>query len=127
MAEMKRRRKSRGARPKNAARAHYDQLMKQGMSNSEACRLVGTAVFRVPDGGTATPSCLKSGDIKDYAPISLRRPTVIFAPVPLGVGMDHDRKPVACRPGRLCHCQGARTEPIDGKQGDLPEHPYALW
>lgn len=36
MADMKRPRKSRGAPPKTAARAHYDHLMKQGMGNSEA-------------------------------------------------------------------------------------------
>lgn len=41
MARMKRARRSRGAPPKNAARAHYDHLMKQGTGNSEACRIVG--------------------------------------------------------------------------------------
>lgn len=30
-----------GAPPKNAARAHYERLMKQGIGNSEACRIVG--------------------------------------------------------------------------------------
>lgn len=76
---MKRRRKSRGAPPKNAARAHYDQLMKQGMGNSEACRIVGisrSSGTRWRHGHTVV---LKSGDIKKYAPISLQRPMVISA------------------------------------------------
>ncbi len=76
---MKRPRKSPGAPPKNAARAHYDQLMKQGMGNSEACRIVG--IRRSPGtrwrhGHTVV---LKSGDIKKYAPISHRRPAAISA------------------------------------------------
>ena len=76
---MKRRRTSREAPPKNAARVHYDQLMKQGMGNSEACRIVGigrSSGSRWRHGHTVV---LKSGDIKKYAPISLRRPAVISA------------------------------------------------
>jgi hypothetical protein len=34
-------RKSRGAPLKDAARAHYDQLVKQGMGHSEVCRIMG--------------------------------------------------------------------------------------
>ena len=76
---MKRPRKSRGAPPKNAARAHYDQLMKQGMGNSEACRIVGisrSSGTRWRHGHTVV---LKSGDIKKYAPISHQKPAVISA------------------------------------------------
>jgi hypothetical protein len=76
---MKRRRKSWGAPPKNAARAHYDQLIKQGKGTSEACRIVGisrSSGTRWRHGHTVV---LKSGDIKKYAPISHRRPTVVSA------------------------------------------------
>lgn len=76
---MKRPRKSRGAPRKNAARAHYDQLMKQGMGNSEACRIVGisrSSGTRWRHGHTVV---LKSGDIKKYAPISHQKPAVISA------------------------------------------------
>lgn len=76
---MKRPRKSRGAPPKNAARARYDQLMKQGMGNSEACRIVGisrSSGTRWRHGHTVV---LKSGDIKKYAPISHQKPAVISA------------------------------------------------
>ncbi|BCW73553.1 IS30 family transposase [Arthrobacter sp. NicSoilB8] len=79
LVDMKRAKKSRGAPPKNAARAHYDQLMKQGMGNSEACRIVGisrSSGTRWRHGHTVV---LKSGDIKKYAPISRQRRAVISA------------------------------------------------
>lgn len=74
---MKRRRKSRGAPPKNAARAHCDQLMKQRMGNSEACRIVGISRSSGTQWGHGHTVVLKPGDIKKYASISLRRPIVI--------------------------------------------------
>lgn len=76
---MKRPRKSRGAPPKNAARAHYDQLMKQGMGNSEACRIVGISRSSGTRWRHGHSVVLKSGDIKRVAPISHRRPVVISA------------------------------------------------
>lgn len=66
---MKRPRKSRVPPAKNAARAHYDQLMKQGTGNSEACRIVGisrSSGTRWRHGHTVV---LKSGDVKKIAPI----------------------------------------------------------
>ena len=53
--------------------------MKQGMGNSEACRIVGisrSSGTRWRHGHTVV---LKSGDIKKYAPISHQRPAVISA------------------------------------------------
>ena len=79
MAEMKRARKSRGAPPKNAGRAHYDQLMKQGMGNSEACRIVGISRSSGTRWRHGQSVVLKSGDIKKVAPISHQRPAVISA------------------------------------------------
>lgn len=79
MADRKRPRKSRGAPPKNAARAHYDQLMKQGMGISEACRIVGISRSSGTRWRYGHTVVLKSGDIKKYAPISHHRPAVISA------------------------------------------------
>jgi IS30 family transposase len=79
LGEMKRPRKSRGAPPKNTARAHYDQLMKQGVGNSEACRIVGISRSSGTRWRYGHSVVLKSGDIKKYAPISHRRPVVISA------------------------------------------------
>lgn len=79
MAVMKRARRARGAPPKNAARAHYDQLMKQGMGNSEACRIVGisrSSGTRWRHGHTAVS---KTGVVTKYPPISRRKPSVISA------------------------------------------------
>jgi hypothetical protein len=76
---MKRPRKSRGAPPKNGARAHYDQLMKQRMANSEACRIVGISRSCATRWRHGHSVVLKSGDIKKYAPISRQRPLVISA------------------------------------------------
>ncbi|MCU1635535.1 MAG: hypothetical protein JWQ68_774, partial [Cryobacterium sp.] len=76
---MKRPRKSRGAPPKNAARAHYDQLMKQGMGNSQACRIVGISRSSGTRWRHGHEVVLKSGDIKKYPPISHQRPAVISA------------------------------------------------
>jgi transposase, IS30 family len=79
LGEMKPPRKSRGAPPKNAARAHYDQLMKQGMGNSEACRIVGISRSSGTRWRHGHSVVLKSGDIKRIAPISHQRPVVISA------------------------------------------------
>ncbi len=77
MAVMKRAGRVRGAPPKNAARVHYDQLMKQGMGNPEACRVVGisrSSGTRWRHGHTATS---KTGVVTKYPPISRRKPSVI--------------------------------------------------
>lgn len=76
---MKRPRRSRVAPPKNAARAHYDQLMKQGMGNSEACRSVGISRSSGTRWHHGHSVVLKSGDIKRVAAISHQRPVVISA------------------------------------------------
>jgi IS30 family transposase len=72
-------RKSRGAPPKNAAWAHYDQLMKQGMGNSEACRIVGISRSSGTRWRHGHSVVLKSGDTRKVAPISHQRPGVISA------------------------------------------------
>jgi IS30 family transposase len=74
---MKRARKSRGAPAKNAARAHYDQLMKQGMGNSEACKIVGVSRSSGTRWRYGHTVIFKSGTIKRYPPIALQRPRVI--------------------------------------------------
>lgn len=79
MVAMKRPRKSRGAPPKNAARAQYDQLMKQGMGNSEACRIVGISRSTGTRWRHGHKVVMKSGDVKMVPPISLRKPTAISA------------------------------------------------
>lgn len=76
---MKRPRKSRGAPPKNAARAHYDQLMKQGMGNSEACRIVGISRSSGTRWRRGHTVVLRSGDVKTIPPISRLRPAAISA------------------------------------------------
>jgi hypothetical protein len=127
LGEMKRPRKSRGAPPKNVARAHYDQLMKQGMGNSEACRIVGisrSSGTRWRHGHTVV---LKSGDIKKYAPISHQRPAAISTRFSLRVGTDHDRGPVARPAQHPCHCHRARAESVDREQGDPPQYSRAVW
>ncbi len=76
MAVTKRARRARGAPPKNAARADYDQLMKQRMGNSEACRIVGisrSSGTRWRHGHTATS---KRGVVTKYPPSSRQRPSV---------------------------------------------------
>ena len=99
-------RKSRGAPPKNAARAHYDQLMKQGMGNSEACRIVGISC----SSGTRWRHVLKSGDTKKHAPISHQRPAVVSARFLSESEMEHYRGPVAKgHVADLVHCDLART------------------
>ena len=55
-------------------RVHYEQLMKQGMGNSEACRIVGISRSSGTRCRHGNPVVLKSGDIKKYAPISHQRP-----------------------------------------------------
>lgn len=71
--------RSRGAPPKNAAPAHYDQLMKQGRVKSEACRIVGISRSSGTRWRHGHSVVLKSGDIKRVAPISHQRPVVISA------------------------------------------------
>ncbi|MFB0833952.1 helix-turn-helix domain-containing protein [Arthrobacter halodurans] len=57
----------------------YHQLMKQGMGNSEACRIVGisrNSGIQRPHSRTVVQ---ESGDIKRYAPISRQKPAVVSA------------------------------------------------
>jgi IS30 family transposase len=53
--------------------------MKQGMGNSEACRIVGISRSSGTRWRHGHSVVLKSGDIKKYAPISHQRPAVISA------------------------------------------------
>ena len=53
---MKRPRKSRGAPPKNAARAHYDQLMKQGMGKAVRGSHILNALRNAADGPSRRPA-----------------------------------------------------------------------
>src|SRR5688572_10955851 len=53
--------------------------MKQGMGNSEACRIVGISRSSGTWWRHGHSVVLKSGDIKKYAPISNQKPTVISA------------------------------------------------
>ncbi|WP_410551507.1 helix-turn-helix domain-containing protein [Arthrobacter sp. SIMBA_036] len=76
---MKRPRRSRGSPPRNAARAQYDQLMRQGMGNSEACRIVGISRSTGTRWRHGHKVVLKSGDVKRVPPISRQKPAVISA------------------------------------------------
>ncbi|MFB9651275.1 helix-turn-helix domain-containing protein [Pseudarthrobacter oxydans] len=53
--------------------------MKQGMGNSEACRIVGISRSSGTRWRHGHSVVLKSGDVKKYAPISHQRPVVISA------------------------------------------------
>jgi hypothetical protein len=53
--------------------------MKQGMGNSEACRIVGIRRSSGTRWRHGHLVVLKSGDIKNYAPISYQRRVVISA------------------------------------------------
>lgn len=95
MAVMKRARRVRGAPPKNTAPTHYDQLMKQGMGNSEACQIVGisrTSVTRWGHGHTAIPG---QGSHKVLA--DLTATTFRLRALPLGDGTNHPRGPARSR------------------------------
>ncbi|TFB94416.1 helix-turn-helix domain-containing protein [Cryobacterium sp. MDB1-18-2] len=108
-------RKGSGALPMVETRAKYAQLMRQGISNAEACRTLKInrrTGMRWRHGRTVANA---QGRAKTYAPISLKSTADDFVTKPLRGRADPDRRCVAGRKKPASDRGRAGQKPVDGQ------------
>jgi transposase, IS30 family len=126
LGEIKRPPRGCGAPPKNAARAQYDQLMKQGIRNSEACRIVG--ISRSSGTRWRHGHCrLKVRGHQEVRSNFAGAACGDLCPLFLRVRTDHDRGPAACPAQHPCHCPGVRAQSVKREPRDPSQQSRTLW